>query len=62
MYGTSVKCTNDVDFEGRSKDICLIASTNGWLSISPIVPPIYTIARSLPAAPALILLLISSVI
>ena len=53
---------NAVLDDGSSNIICLIASIKGWLSISPTVPPISTIAISAPFAPSLILLLISSVI
>ena len=49
------------DVFGSSNTICLIASTTGWLSISPTVPPISTIAISFPRPPALILCLISLV-
>ena len=62
IYGTKVRCASAVLDDGSSSIICLIASIKGWLSISPTVPPISTIAISAPFAPSLILLLISSVI
>ena len=48
MKGTRVKCTNAQEELGSSNAICLNASTKGWLSISPTVPPTSTMATSLP--------------
>ena len=62
IKGTSVKCTKAHDEFGNSRAICLSASTKGWLSISPTVPPTSTMAISLFKPPALILFLISLVI
>ena len=47
IKGTKVRCTKAQEEFGSSKAICLIASTKGWLSISPTVPPISTMATSL---------------
>ena len=62
IKGTSVKCAIAVELVGSSSVICRMASIKGWLSISPTVPPISTIAMSEFLPPSLILLLISSVI
>ena len=45
-YGTSVKWINNAFFLPTSLENCLIASTNGRLSISPIIPPISQITKS----------------
>ena len=62
INGTKVKWTKAQEEVGSSSAICLKASTNGWLSISPTVPPTSTIAISLFWPPSLILFLISFVI
>ena len=45
-YGTKQTWINKLLFLPTSKDTCLIASINGWDSISPIVPPISVITTS----------------
>ena len=45
-YGTSVKCINKAFFFPTSLENCLMASTNGRLSISPTIPPISQITKS----------------
>ena len=45
-YGTSVTWMNRQFSFPCSSDTCLIASRNGWLSISPTVPPISVIITS----------------
>ena len=45
-YGTKVKWINKAFFLQTSFANCLIASTNGRLSISPTIPPISQITKS----------------
>ena len=48
MYGTSVTWTNNLFSRPTSLPICLAASRKGWLSMSPIVPPISVSTISAP--------------
>ena len=60
--GTKVKCINKVFDLPCSFENCLMASTNGRLSISPTVPPISQITKSSLVISFLINSLILSVI
>ena len=61
-YGTKVKWINKAFFFPISFENCLIASTNGKLSISPTIPPISQITKSSFEVSYLINSLILSVI